>query len=117
MKKMSLSLLLLCHMALMTFAQKTESLYLSGTGNDDTVLWDFFCSAGRNSGVWTKIAVPSNWEFEGFGQFNYGHDKERLNEYGIYRYEFDIPRHWIDKKINIVFEGSMTDTQLSLIHI
>lgn len=114
MKKMSLSLLLLCHMALMTFAQKTESLYLSGTGNDDTVLWDFFCSAGRNSGVWTKIAVPSNWEFEGFGQFNYGHDKERLNEYGIYRYEFDIPRHWIDKKINIVFEGSMTDTQVRI---
>ena len=97
-----------------SFAQKTESLYLSGTGSDDTVLWDFFCSDGRKSREWTKIPVPSNWEFQGFGQFTYGHDKERLNEYGQYRYEFTIPNHWSGKKVNIVFEGSMTDTEVKI---
>ena len=27
-------------------AQQTEKLYLSGAGNDNTVNWDFFCTAG-----------------------------------------------------------------------
>ena len=76
---------------LTSFAQETESLYLSGSGSDQTVLWDFFCTAGRKSGEWTKIPVPSNWEFEGFGQFTYGHDKERINETGIYRHQFGVP--------------------------
>ena len=35
-------------------AQDTEILYLSGTDKDHTVDWDFFCTAGRKSGVWTK---------------------------------------------------------------
>ncbi|HEV8136828.1 MAG TPA: hypothetical protein VGP85_19275, partial [Pyrinomonadaceae bacterium] len=45
----------------------TEIRYLSGTGKDDGVLWDFFCTEGRKSGTWTKIPVPSNWELKGFG--------------------------------------------------
>ncbi len=94
----------------LSYAQQTESLYLSGTGSDDTVLWDFFCTAGRNSGEWTKIPVPSNWEFEGFGQFTYGHDKERINETGMYRHQFMLPETWKGKQVNIVFEGVMTDT-------
>ncbi len=97
-----------------TFCQQTETLYLSGTGSDDTVLWDFYCTDGRNSGEWTKIPVPSNWEFQGFGQFTYGHDKERTNESGLYRYEFSVPGHWENKSINIVFEGSMTDTEVKV---
>src|SRR5437660_193345 len=54
-------------------AQSTEIQYLSGTGSDKTVNWQFFCTAGRNSGKWTTIAVPGNWEVQGFGKYNYGH--------------------------------------------
>ena len=42
---------------LTSFAQETESLYLSGSGSDQTVLWDFLCTEGRKSGEWTKIPV------------------------------------------------------------
>jgi len=107
-------LLLLSFITFSAYSQETESLYLSGTGMDKKVLWDFFCTAGRKSGEWTKIPVPSNWEFEGFGEFNYGHDKERINESGLYRYTFTVPENWNDKKINIVFEGSMTDTEVKI---
>lgn len=95
-------------------AQSTESLYLSGKGTDDAVMWDFYCTAGQNSGKWTQIPVPSNWEFHGFGQFNYGHDTKRLNESGKYRYNFAVPAGWKNKKVNIVFEGSMTDTEVRI---
>lgn len=107
-------LLFLVFLTLSSYAQQTESLYLSGTGSDNTVLWDFFCTAGRKSGEWTKIPVPSNWEFEGFGEFTYGHDKERINESGMYRHTFTVPDNWKDKKVNIVFEGSMTDTEVKV---
>ncbi|MDR2679890.1 MAG: glycoside hydrolase family 2 [Tannerella sp.] len=92
----------------------TECIYLSGKGTDDAVLWDFYCTAGRNSGKWTQIPVPSNWEFHGFGQFNYGHDKERINESGMYRYTFKVPGEWKNRKVNIVFDGSMTDTEVKI---
>jgi len=45
----------------------------------------FICTAGRKSGVWTKIAVPGNWELQGFGSYNYGHDKVKSNEQGLYK--------------------------------
>ncbi len=48
--------------------------YLSGTDNENTVTWDFFCTGGRKSGYWTKIEVPSHWEQQGFGSYNYGRD-------------------------------------------
>ena len=48
-------------------AQETQTLYLSGTGNDHTVDWQFYCTEGRQSGKWTTIPVPSNWELQGFG--------------------------------------------------
>ena len=53
-------------------AATTESIHLSGRGADDAVPWDFYCTAGRNSGVWTTIPVPSCWEQEGFGAYEYG---------------------------------------------
>ncbi|WP_316829895.1 glycoside hydrolase family 2 protein [Pedobacter aquatilis] len=97
-------------------AQQTETLYLSGTGNDDTVNWDFFCTAGAKSGVWTTIPVPSNWELQGFGKYNYGFNKEenKGKEQGLYKYTFRVPESWKDKQINIVFEGSMTDTEVKI---
>jgi len=97
-------------------AQKTEIQYLSGTGSDRTVNWDFFCTEGRNSGKWTQIPVPSNWELQGFGTYNYGHDKDeaRGKEMGLYKYEFQVPKEWKNKQVNIVFDGSMTDTKVKI---
>ena len=96
--------------------QKTEIQFLSGTGSDKTVDWDFFCTEGRNSGKWTKIPVPSNWELQGFGTYNYGHDKDqdRGKEMGLYKYEFQVPKEWKNKQVNIVFDGSMTDTKVKI---
>jgi beta-galactosidase/beta-glucuronidase len=93
-------------------AQETEVLYLSGRGKDDPVQWEFYCTAGRNSGRQTTIGVPSNWELQGFGTYNYGQDKTKAAEQGKYRYAFALPEHWRDKVIHIVFEGVMTDTQV-----
>jgi hypothetical protein len=97
-------------------AQETEFQYLSGTGEDNTLNWQFFCTAGTNSGKWTIIPVPSNWELQGFGKYNYGFAKDsvRGKEMGLYKYEFSVPAAWKDKKINIVFEGSMTDTEVKV---
>jgi len=98
------------------FSQNTEFLYLSGKGNDNTVDWEFFCTEGRNSGKWTNIPVPSNWELQGFGKYNYGHAKDSIRgkEKGLYKYFFTIPENWKDKEITIVFEGSMTDTKVKI---
>ncbi|SMC39557.1 glycoside hydrolase family 2 protein [Pedobacter africanus] len=98
------------------YAQQTAQLYLSGTGNDHTVNWDFFCTAGMNSGKWTKIAVPSNWELQGFGKYDYGFAKDsvRGKEQGLYKFSFKVPTGWKGKKINIVFEGVMTDAEVKI---
>lgn len=97
-------------------AQKTEIQYLSGTGSDKTVNWDFFCTEGRNSGKWTQIPVPSNWELQGFGTYNYGLDKDekRGKEMGLYKYKFQVPKEWKNKQVSIVFAGSMTDTKVKI---
>lgn len=98
------------------FAQQTEIVYLSGTGADQTKTWDFKCSEGRNCGEWTTIEVPSQWEQQGFGEYNYGHvpfDK-RLKESGHYKYGFGVPKSWKDKTVKIVFEGVMTDATVSI---
>jgi Glycosyl hydrolases family 2, TIM barrel domain/Glycosyl hydrolases family 2, sugar binding domain/Glycosyl hydrolases family 2 len=91
--------------------QETEVIYLSGTGFDKTVEWDFYCSDGMNSKAWTTIQVPSCWEQQGFGAYNYGHvpfDK-RLKEEGHYRYFFNVQKAWKGRQLELVFEGVMTD--------
>jgi hypothetical protein len=106
--------LMLVFLSLSGYAQKTELQYLSGTDKDHTVSWDFMCTKGRNSGSWTKIHVPSNWEFEGFGNYTYGFDKEDKEEAGFYRYPFKVPANWNNKDVYIVFDGSMTDTEVKI---
>ena len=100
----------------LTYAQETEIQYLSGTGNDHTIPWEFYCSNGLNSQKWTTIPVPSCWELQGFGSYNYALVpwEERLNEHGLYRHQFKIPIDWKDKKVNIVFEGVMTDAEVTI---
>ncbi len=101
------------------FSQNTQIVYLSGTDAANTVDWDFFCTDGQNSGKWTKIPVPSNWELQGFGTYNYGHDWKNENiklgkEHGLYKHEFEVPASWKGKTINIVFDGSMTDPKVKI---
>jgi len=93
-------------------AEDSQVVYLSGQGKDDPVPWEFFCSAGRNSGTWTTIGVPSNWELQGFGDYNYGNDKKKASEQGKYRRTFSVPATWGDRRIFLVFEGVMTDTEV-----
>ncbi|HRQ52562.1 MAG TPA: glycoside hydrolase family 2 TIM barrel-domain containing protein, partial [Agriterribacter sp.] len=93
----------------------TEVVYLSGTGADNRVDWDFYCSKGRNSGKWTTIPVPSCWEQEGFGGYYYGYGTgDRLSETGSYRHRFRVPRQWKGKEVKIVFEGVMTDAAVKI---
>lgn len=95
---------------------ETGIQYLSGTGSDNTVDWEFFCTDGRNSGKWTTIPVPSCWELQGFGTYQYGmpfYGKENpagiAKEQGKYKYKFKLPKEWEGRTIRIVFDGVMTD--------
>jgi hypothetical protein len=117
-KKIQLPALIACLLvwAAQAYSQHTETLYLSGKGKDDGVNWQFYCTAGRQSGKWTTIPVPSNWELQGFGTYNYGLDKDSLRgkEKGLYKYAFTVPASWKNKTVEIVFEGSMTDTEVKI---
>ncbi|WP_372651535.1 glycoside hydrolase family 2 TIM barrel-domain containing protein [Draconibacterium sp.] len=100
---------------------KKEIKYLSGTDSENTVAWDFFCTAGRKSGAWTKIEVPSHWEQQGFGEYDYGRDYrtygkkfDYAKESGLYKHRFNLPENWNGKRVFIVFEGSMTDTEVKI---
>ena len=92
----------------------TETIYLSGTDKDHKVDWQFYCTDGARSGQWTTIGVPSCWELEGFGHYNYGHDRPPHNEQGIYRTCFTLPQQWNAKRVFIVFEGVMTDAEVRI---
>ena len=102
----------------------TERLMLSGHGPDDAVGWDFYCTGGRNSGTWTTIPVPSCWEQQGFGTYNYGvrhrpgPDKPNppplADEQGLYRRDFKVPAGWRGKRVRIVFDGVMTDADVRI---
>jgi len=112
MKKVILSVIMILSPLLM-LSQQTEKMYLSGTGMDDTRTWEFLCTGGRRSNIKSTIEVPSCWELQGFGTFNYGARPELLaDEKGLYGYDFDVPSGWMNKVVKIVFEGSMTDTEV-----
>lgn len=105
-------------------AAETETHYLSGRGSDDAQPWDFYCTGGRNSGFWTTIAVPSCWEQQGFGTYEYGVESrgtQRMpvrppppDEQGFYRREFTVPAAWQGRVVRLVFEGVMTDTEVKI---
>jgi hypothetical protein len=93
--------------------------YLSGRDNTHTASWDFYCTGGRKSGYWTTIQVPSCWEQQGFGSYNYGRDYKTYgknfrfaDEQGKYKHTFSVPANWQQKTVYIVFEGAMTDAEV-----
>lgn len=91
-------------------AQDSEKLMLSGTGPDDAIPWDFVIDGGLKAGQSSQIAVPSNWQQQGFGHYQYGYDKgPRASDTGVYRRSFAVPAAWKGKAIRIVFDGVMTD--------
>ena len=113
-------------------AQETERQYLSGHGCDDMVQWDFLCTDGRNSGnatphsdhgseKWTKIGVPSCWELQGFGTYQYGmrfYGKATpegiADEKGQYKTEFMLPQEWAGRQIQLVFEAAFTEIHVQI---
>ena len=85
------------------------------------VQWDFFCSDGHNSGKWTKIGVPSCWELQGFGTYQYGmrfYGKATpegiANETGKYKHEFTLPKEWNGRQIQLVFEAAFTEIRVQI---
>ncbi|MCP2028242.1 hypothetical protein L1276_003412 [Flavobacterium sp. HSC-32F16] len=101
-------------------AQKTDKIYLSGKDFEHPVQWNFYCTDGNNSKVWSKINVPSQWELEGFGEYTYGrwykelNQKEPSKEEGLYKYDFEIPIDYKNKTVLIAFGGAMTDTEVKI---
>ena len=99
---------MVCYSAI---AINTEIKYLSGEDKDHTISWNFFCTKGMNSGKWSTIPVPSHWEFQGFGAFNYGQNEKVFNdEQGLYKYEFSVPKSW--KKKNEHANATLIPIQL-----
>ncbi len=96
-------------------AQQTEVQFLSGHGKDDAVPWKFLCTSGAHSGVWTNLPVPSQWDVKGFGTLTYHKDATNAyDERGLYEHEFSAAENWRGKKIFLVFDGVMTDTDAKL---
>jgi hypothetical protein len=95
----------------------TQTLMLTGTGKDDPVQWNFECTGpagGQNLNIPTTIGVPSNWELQGFGTYSYGTQSPRSSDVGSYSYTFTVPSTWAGQNVQLVFEGSMTDTTVTL---
>jgi len=100
---------------------ETQRQYLSGHGCDDMVQWDFQCTGGQNSGKWTKIGVPSCWELQGFGTYQYGVRfwgkavaEGVADEKGLYKTEFTLPQEWAGRQIELVFEAAFTEIRVQI---
>ncbi|WP_367348509.1 glycoside hydrolase family 2 protein [Sphingobium yanoikuyae] len=74
-------------------------------------MWDFSIDGGAGAGKPARIAVPSNWQQQGFGHYQYGYDKgPRASDHAVYRHRFAVPADWQGKTIRIVLDAVMTDT-------
>lgn len=111
----------LCFLGSQIYAQESKKIYLSGKDfENDPVAWDFKVTDGQNSGKWSKIEVPSNWEMQGFGTYTYGRwykeleQEEPSKEEGFYKYEFQAPKVYDGQRVIIKFGGVMTDTEVKV---
>ena len=62
------------------FAQQTDKIMLTGPDFEHPKTWDFKVSEGNNSGKWSTIEVPSQWELQGFGEYTYGRWYKELEQ-------------------------------------
>ncbi|GAB5552782.1 MAG: glycoside hydrolase family 2 TIM barrel-domain containing protein [Saprospiraceae bacterium] len=114
-KQVLLFLVSLLQLAFLNEGKCQTKKYLSGKDAATAIDWEFKMSTGRNSGYWTSIPVPSNWETQGFGHYTYGNDPkdyETNPEIGNYRHQFKydlLP----GKRHFIVFQGAMTETKVT----
>jgi beta-galactosidase/beta-glucuronidase len=53
--------------------------------------------------------VPSQWELQGFGTYNYGQEPNKSTEHGLYCTTFKVPAAWTGRRIRLGFDGVMTD--------
>src|SRR5688572_19823487 len=80
-------------------AAETERVDLTQGTPDDPVPWEFTLDGG--AGEWSRVTLPSHWEFQGFGSFAATAAPER----GTYRRRFKVPEAWIGKRVVLAFEG------------
>jgi hypothetical protein len=109
--------LLVLLLASVARAAETETQYLSGLGKDDPVKWEFICDKGQNAGKWSTISVPSNWQLQGFGIYEYGQPAPAggwPRVHGIYKRTFTTPATWREKVVFVKFEGVMTDAKVTI---
>ena len=103
---------------------ESERLYLSGSGPNDPRGWEFRIDSGRGARQWRVIPVPSNWELQGYGRYTHGKDWWRPAETAVYRTRFVVPerppedarqrRRLRQRRVELVFEGVMTDAEVLL---
>ncbi len=72
---------------------------------------------------WEDIKVPSNWELEGYGIPIYTNKKyphndtpplvgDRDNPVGSYRRDFELPKHWKDRRVFLHFKAGTSGMYL-----
>lgn len=88
----------------------TEHLLLSGADSASPRWWSVLMETGPRAGQELPIAVPGQWETSGFGTYTYGHDEADSDDRGRYRTGFLAPERWRGRRVELVFEGVMTDT-------
>jgi hypothetical protein len=86
--------------------------------------WSFEVTGGRRAGEKTTITVPSCWETQGFGTWQYGYNIEFGNkwhghekpadEHGLYLRKFTVPSEWRGKCVKLRFEGVMTEANVKV---
>ena len=86
--------------------------------------WAFEVTGGRRAGEKTTIAVPSCWETQGFGTWQYGYTIEfgdkwhgheaPADEHGLYARTFTVPADWEGRKVVLRFEGVMTEANVTV---
>lgn len=74
-----------------------------------------FYSEAYDAKNWDSVAVPGNWQMQGYDRPIYTNVTYPIpaeppyvpeeNPTGLYRQEFEIPRNWDGRKIFIVFDG------------
>jgi hypothetical protein len=70
-----------------------------------------------NANKWSTIGVPSNWQLQGFGIYEYGRPNPEggwPRTHGIYKRTFTTPATWRTKAVFIDFEGVMTDAKVTI---